>query len=222
MSDTADVDGEAAHQFRAAAEAGFEDDGYEPQLLWRIPIYLRSRKQYYAESIKRISALLEEAYEQQVREWSSPEGATLTREAWERSAKRYIDGLWSRQSPPWWGLHDAVGWIEIYGDTRAGEIWATLLLPRERISRQLTRKTFWHHDHKIVQLWSGITNDEIRHGIFIVVNELIQAPKLQKLFLDLEPWRRLVNHTDIAGVLTGAAAADLERQNAAEVSRSKS
>jgi hypothetical protein len=123
---------------------------------------------------------------------------------------------------PWWGLNDVVGWIEILGDTRAGEIWATLSLPTKRISRNLSRKVFRHVDHKIVRLESGISNEEIRHGIFIAVNELIHDPRLKNLDLDLEPWRRLVNHTDVAGLLMAAAAADDERRRAADAAGTSS
>ena len=90
--------------FREAVERGIKDDDYEPQILWLIPIYLRSRIQYYDEVISRIHREIDNLRRCYVSAYPSPE-------AFEKSS--IVNVVWYRNSPLWWGLDNVVGWIDL-------------------------------------------------------------------------------------------------------------
>jgi hypothetical protein len=127
---------------------------------------------------------------------------------WEHQSKRYIDHIWWRHSPPWWGVNDIVGWIDVLGDVRGLEITATLFLPKKRISRQLVKKEFWFAGMKRFPLEPAMSNERLREKTIGIVEELTQHQRVGKLFVYLHEWRLLVAHTDIDGILTAAATQD--------------
>ena len=86
--------------FREAVERGIKDDDYEPQILWLIPIYIRSRIQYYDEVISRIHREIDNLRRRYVSAYPSPE-------AFEKSS--IVNAVWYRNSPLWWRLDNVVG-----------------------------------------------------------------------------------------------------------------
>lgn len=198
--------------FRAMVESGVQDDGFEPVTLWRIPIYLRSRQQFYAEWVRKIREKIDRAYDEQEWPWGLDDGEPMPRQAWEQYAKRYIDWIWYRHSPPWWGANDVVGWIEVLACVRDLEISANLCLPKKRISRQLERKVYWFTEQRVVRLQPDCSNESLQEQTIAAVNELAQHPRLKKLCLDLDAWRLLAAHTDLYSILCDASIADGCRQ----------
>jgi hypothetical protein len=81
--------------FREMSESGQGHGGYEPQQLWRVPIYLRSRETYYQEAEEGVRRRIDDIWELSGRAYGS-------REAFEQSET--VENMWGWYTPVWWGL----------------------------------------------------------------------------------------------------------------------
>jgi len=178
-------------------------------VLWRIPIYLRTREQYYAEAERKIQSEIDRAYEEQKSLYGFDDGTPAPRDLWEQRAKRYIEWLKERWFPPPWWVNDVVGWIEVSAGDTGALICAKLFLPPKRFSRQLKDKVYFAVDFKWVYGQRDLDHEEIRKRTIAAVEALARHYRLKKLYVDLDAWRRLVARTDLAGILHDAGIADL-------------
>lgn len=119
--------------------------------------------------------------------------------------------LVSSEVPPWWGLNDVVGWIDVRLDVRAAKLDAALFLPKKRISRQLRNKVYWPEKCLSVPLGIEPTNDTLRRQSVELVELLLKAPRTRKLYTDLASWRRQVVHTDLIGLARDATVVEPTR-----------
>jgi hypothetical protein len=189
--------------FREAVESSIEDDGYEPQLLWLIPIFLRSRIQYYDETVARVRRRIEEHWKQ------SGQESYETREEFEQS--KFVQWIWYSEHPYWWGLTDIVGWIDVRACVRSREIQASLFLPTKRISRQLKDKRYVLRRKETVSLSEDVTNEQLQESLIQAVETICEDDRTKRLYVDLDQWRRLVRHTDLKGIIREATEEDLAR-----------
>lgn len=183
---------------REAIESDVEDDGYEPQPLWMIPVYLRSRLEYYDDALARIRNHTEGLMRDYGHLYSTPEGF-----------KRLEDIAWNRHSPYWWGLADIVAWMDVRACTRSAEIQVSLFRTTKKPSRRLRDKRYVFDGRTSVPIVVGATNEFLRERTIQAVERLAASAKLRKRYIDLERWRRLVRHTDLVGIINAAAEADL-------------
>ena len=170
------------------------DDSYEPPLLWLIPIYLRNRRQYYLEAVKRTRQQLDALWEQVRDVYNS-------REEFERS--HTVEFIWNRSGPPWWGLNDIIGWIDVrlYIADDNTRIELALFLPTKRISRRLVNKIFVFRQREVVPLKPSIPNRHIHDRIIAALKRLARDKRVGKYFVNLEYWERVIRHTDITGLV---------------------
>ena len=185
--------------FRELVEAGIEFDPYEPQILLLIPVYLRSRRQYYEEAAQRIHRKIEDF-------WQSQSHWYEFRDEFEKSS--LVTWIWDSGSPPWWGLNDVVGYIDVRVCVRKREIQAALFLPKKRISRQLKEKIFWFQRREAISLGERATNERLRSQVMELVHRLRADDRLKNRYVDLEQWQRILNHVDLVGLIKSAAASD--------------
>jgi hypothetical protein len=187
--------------FREAVERGIKDDDYEPQILWLIPIYLRSRIQYYDEVISRIHREIDNLRRRYVSAYPSPE-------AFEKSS--IVNAVWYRNSPLWWRLDNVVGWIDLRTCVRNREIQAALFLTTKRASRNMEDKRFVFRRRESVAISAPVSNYDLQHATIQALRPLASDTRLRDRYIDLDQWERLVTHTDLVGIIRQAAARDAE------------
>jgi hypothetical protein len=187
--------------FREAVERGIKDDDYEPQILWLIPIYLRSRIQYYDEVISRIHREIDNLRRRYVSAYPSPE-------AFEKSS--IVNAVWYRNSPLWWRLDNVVGWIDLRACVRNREIQAALFLTTKRASRNMEDKRFVFRRRESVAISAPVSNYDLQHATIQALRTLASDTRLRDRYIDLDQWERLVTHTDLVGIIRQAAARDAE------------
>ena len=187
--------------FREAVERGIKDDDYEPQILWLIPIYLRSRIQYYDEVISRIHREIDNLRRRYVSAYPSPE-------AFEKSS--IVNVVWYRNSPLWWGLDNVVGWIDLRACVRNREIQAALFLTTKRASRNMEDKRFVFRRRETVAISAPVSNYDLQHATIQALRTLASDTRLRDRYIDLDQWERLVTHTDLVGIIRQAAVRDAE------------
>jgi hypothetical protein len=198
----------SSRSFREMVKNGMKDDGYEPQLLWLIPIFLRPRIQYYDEAAADIHRRTDEY-------WSrSGQQVYGSREEFEQSS--LVQWIWDSGHPYWWGFNDIVGWIDVRACVRSQEIQVSLFLPSKRVSRKLKDKRFVFRRREVVALPQVTTNEQLRKGVFEAVEVIRGDDRIKKRYVDLDQWRRLVRHTDLVGIIREAANEDLERSSTEE------
>ena len=187
--------------FREVVERGIKDDDYEPQILWLIPIYLRSRIQYYDEVISRIHREIDNLRRRYVSAYPSPE-------AFEKSS--IVNVVWYRNSPLWWGLDNVVGWIDLRACVRNREIQAALFLTTKRASRNMEDKRFVFRRRETVAISAPVSNYDLQHATIQALRTLASDTRLRDRYIDLDQWERLVTHTDLFGIIRQAAVRDAE------------
>ena len=188
--------------FREVVERGLEDDGYEPQSLWLIPVFLRSRVQYYDEAAASIRKRIEEHWEQ------FGQNTYNSREEFEQSS--FVEWIWSDSHPYWWGLNDIVGWIDIRVCVRSRGIQVALFLPTKRVSRRLKDKRYVFRRRETISLSQHATNEQLRESLIEAVETIRNDERIKTRYVDLHQWCRLVRHTDLIGIIREAAEEDLE------------
>jgi hypothetical protein len=188
--------------FRELVESGVEDDGYEPQSLWLIPVFRKSRIQYYEEAATSIRRRIEEHWERLREVYDS-------RADFENSS--LFQWLWDSGHPYWWGLNDVVGWIDIRACVRSKELQVSLFLPTKRISRNLKNKTYVFRRKETVPLSPQATNESLQKSVIQAVEAIVGDNRLKGRYVDLHQWYRLVRHTDLIAIIREAASEDSER-----------
>ena len=179
--------------FRELIESGVPDPGYEAAGLWLLPILLRPRIQYYKEMAARIRLQID-------RLWDTSGYMFGSREKFEQSDT--VDTIWRIGSPPWWGLNDIVGYIDIRLLEHSRQIWVALFLPTKRISRQLVQKVFAINRLETIYLDDGpIENELLRQKLIETVEAVRHDPRVERLYVDVDRWRLCVFHTDLVGIL---------------------
>jgi hypothetical protein len=184
--------------FRESVEMG-EGDGYEPQLLWLIPLTLRSRKQFYDEVVATIRNDIE-------RGWKQFAHLYLDRAKYEASS--YVDSLWRGHSPYWWGLDDVVAWIDARACVRSREIQLGLFLPSKRISRKLKEKRYVHQFRRVVAIPERTTNKKLQVAVISAIKSLKKEEKVKHLVLNTDQWFRVIRNTNLTGIIRSAYVAD--------------
>jgi hypothetical protein len=194
--------------FREIVEGGLEDDGYEPQSLWLIPIFLRSRIQYYNEAAASIQTRIEEYWER------FGQSTYNSREEFKQTS--LVEWIWSNGHPYWWGLNDIVGWIDIRACVRSREIQVALFLPTKRVSRQLKDKRYVFCRRETISLPERATNEQLQERVIEAVETIRNDEHIKTRYVELNQWCRLVRHTDLVGIIREAAEEDLMRISAEE------
>lgn len=187
--------------YRKLAESSLEGDDYEPLCLWLIPVLLRSRKQYYADAVAKTKQLVEWY-------WKTRGPAFASRADFEKST--FLQQTWEREAPPWWGLNDIIGWIDVRLSVREREIWVSLFVPDKRISRNLKEKVYSCRLQERVTLPNRSTNEKLSSDLIGAVERVAAAPVIRGRCADLASWRRCVRHTDLIGIIHDTANAYLE------------
>jgi len=170
------------------------DDSYEPLLLWMIPVYLRTRQEYYLDAVKnarrRIDAL-----------WEQTKNSYESRDEFERT--RIVEYIWNRSGPPWWGLNDIVGWIDVrlFSKIEDTRIELSLFLPTKRISRRLVDKRFVFRRREVVPVTPNMTNQSIHEEVIVALNTITSDKRIRKYFVEIENWRLKIYHTDVQGLI---------------------
>jgi hypothetical protein len=194
--------------------SGALDSDYEWQPLWLIPIYLRSRRQYYSEAVHAIDRRIAATWKRRQQWVTSP----AQRQSWEDFQKAdYVANARETGTQPWWGLNDVVGYIDVQLDIADAAIHALLFLADKTISRRLTRKRFVSKRQVTIHLeevGEVLDNARLREQIAEAVVELRSDPQLTKLYVDLDRWHILLVNTDLVGVVREVA----ERLKRAEFS----
>jgi len=93
-------------------------------------------------------------------------------------------------------------------------IQAALFLTSKRPSRRLRDRIYVHRRHETYELRGGETNDRLQDETVRLVEALASDTRVRRRYLDLEPWQRLVRHTNILRIMLDALAADRARRDA--------
>ena len=178
--------------FREIAENKKPDYSYEPLCLWLIPLYLRTRQRYYDEAASKIKKYIDNL-------WDKVSGGFTTRDEFEKST--IVESIWGRYAPYWWGLNDIVGWIDVRLSVPHRQIQLALFLPSKRVSRNLKEKMFVFQYMEVIDVPNFATNDELQSKVMGTLHIMIQDPRIKRFFIDLEPWHRIICHTDLVGII---------------------
>ena len=176
--------------FRELVENNYDD--YEPLALWLIPLYLRSREQYYEEAANSIRKHIEDL-------WVKLKVVFPNRDDFDKL--NVIDSIWQRYTPYWWGLNDVIGWIDIRLCVRSRQIQISVFLPAKRISRRLKDKKFGFQYLETIDLPDIATNEELQNSVLAKLNSIIQDKRINKFFVDIEPVSRMIRHTNLVSVI---------------------
>jgi hypothetical protein len=175
------------------AESGVFD-GYLPQILMTIPIHLRSREQYYKDAVEEVRGRLDWAWEIYKHLPDNP-----TREDFEKS--EHGEGWWQRGTPPWWGLNDIIGFIEIRIDLMESQFLVALFLPKNKRLRASTRmRAVWPAGLEKVPFGRNVSASEVRDRIKTELIAFSDDTRLRRRYLDLEPYFLLLDNTDLIGL----------------------
>ena len=184
-------------------------DGRAGLVLWRIPIYLRSREAYHKEAERKIQREIDRAYQEQRHLFVCADGTPAPRDLWEQIARKHTESVKARNNPPPWQVNDIVGWIEVSAGDTGALVCARLFLPQKRISRQLKGKVYFAVDSRCVYAQPDLDLEELRKRTIAAVAALARHDRLKKLHLDLGTWRQLVVRTDLGDILRDVGIADL-------------
>jgi hypothetical protein len=190
--------------FREIIELSKNNDEYEPLTLWLIPIYLRCIKKYYEDAVDLIRKKI-------LNLWTKVNDIYPSFDEFEKTDS--ANSIWEWDTPYWWGLNDVVGWIDVRLCVRKRQIQFSLFLPTKRISRKLQDKKYGFCCMDIIDLPEKATNEELRIWVIRKLNLLMQNEKIQKLFIDLKPIKRIIYHTDLVGIIKEFALEDWENLN---------
>jgi hypothetical protein len=188
--------------FREIVESKKPGDDYEPLMLWLIPFYLRTRQQYYDEAASKIKKYIDDL-------WNKVSDTFYTRDEFEKST--VLESIWDSYTPYWWGLNDVIGWIDVRLCVRHRQIQLSLFLPSKRVSRKLKDKMFAFQDSEIIDLPDIATNNDLQNKVIEALHIIIQDPRIKRFFIDLEPWYRIIRHTDLVGIIQEFAHDDWEK-----------
>lgn len=189
--------------FREVVESGTKDDGYEPQLLWLVPVFYTSRIQYYDYAVNNIHKQIE-------RQWRNiGQQYYATREDFEKSS--VVRLIWDSGTPFWWGLNDIVGWLDVRACVRKHEIQVALFLPQKHISRNLKEKVYVVRRKEQLRFSEQSSNFELQEGIIQIIVTMKSDSRVNKRYMDYAHWFRLIKHTDIKGVIREAEDEDMDR-----------
>jgi hypothetical protein len=186
------LEGKRKPLLKSLAENDLGKDEYEPVQLWLLPILLRTRQQYYDDAIAKVKRDIEHM-------WQSSGSLYPTREAFDSSD--FVDGVWRRASPYWWGLNDIAGFIDIRANVGAAAIEATLFLTSKRPSKRLVDKLYVHRRRERVELRGGETNDDLQSATDAVVTRLAGDSRIKRRYLDIDGWRLVLSSTDLVRLL---------------------
>lgn len=181
-------DGDADWFRRVANEPLALFNRYEPPLLWLLPIFLRPRNQYYADAATAVRKRIEE-------QWRDYGNIYRDRDEFGKSS--FVKRAWESGSPPWWGLHDIVGWIDIRLYVQTRDIRISLFLPTKKISRQLKEKTFVCRLQERIALPDHTPNPDIRKLVVAGVDKVASDRMIARFYVDLRTWRRMIEHLDM-------------------------
>ncbi len=187
--------------FRELVESKTPNDDYEPLSLWLIPLYLRSRKQYYDEAADSIKKHIDEL-------WEKVRDIFPSRDEFEKTDS--VDSIWARYTPYWWGLNDVVGWIDIRLCVRKRQIQLSSFLSAKRVSRKLKDKKYGFQSIEVIDLSEIATNEELQNIVLDKLNSMSHDKSIRKLFVDLKPLYRVICHTDLVGIIQEFAREDCE------------
>ena len=178
--------------FREMCDRGLQPDDYEPQQVCLIPIYLRPRYQFYREAEKRIRDRIEEVWQISGRAWES-------RQAFEASES--TNNIWLRESPPWWGVNDIIGYMDLRMSLPDQEFQVGLFLPIKRISRRLKDKTFVFKHMERRPFPSGKPN-HVAQDLFIeMISTICERSEVKSRYVQFDSWARVVRSLDLLGLL---------------------
>lgn len=187
--------------FQRLARGEIEPAGYEPLSLGLIPILLRSRKQYYQDAVATTRKLID---------WYWETSKTIYPSRAHFEGSDFIQGVWEREAPLWWGLNDIIGWIDVRLCVRAREFQISVFLPTKRISRVFQNKAYFCHFQESIKLPGRSTNAELRKVLIKGVEKVAADRRLRRRYLNLGGWRSLVQYLDLIGLIRVTAEADIE------------
>ena len=165
--------------------------------LWLLPIYLRTKQEYYKDSDKDILRLLDSYWETSNHIYTSRAEFNSSDVAREIRMEKH---------PPPWRFNDIIGWISIDASPGSKKILVELVLTKARFSRQLKQKSYVVQDFKYVFYSKNSTNEEVRQRVFKTADELLKASRrVRKCHVNLASWERLLAKTDIIGLLHDAS-----------------
>jgi hypothetical protein len=171
----------------AAGEDAFRD--LEPLQLWLLPIHLRSRRQFYEDAVAQAQRRIEGL-------WATQGFLFASRDEFDGSAS--VENVWRSLSPPWWGLNDIVGFIDVR--MHATEIATSLFTTTKRATRVLKHRTYVFRRSETVPVAFKDSNRTLRPAVVAAVQTLAQDPSVAGRYLDLSRWRPLVEHMDLAAL----------------------
>jgi hypothetical protein len=183
---------EAMMSFREMCDAGLRSDEYEPQQVCLIPIYLRTRYQFYREAEEAIRDRIEEV-------WSAAGSAWKSREDFDRSES--TNNIWLRESPPWWGANDIVGYLDLRMSLPQQEFQVGLFMPMKRVSRSLRDKKFVFTHMERRPFPSRQPNSTAQELFVEMVTEVCRRPEVKKRYVERESWAHIIRRIDLLGLL---------------------
>ena len=185
--------------FREMAEDGSLDTiDSQPLQLSLIPVYLRSRKLYYLEKAAAIRKRIDDTWD----EWVTPPYDSRA----DFDASDLVEKLWRGRSPPAWELNDIVGFIDVRLLVHSRKIQAALFMPDKQVSRRLKNKEpYVFIRMETLELGERATNHQLRTEVTRLVDNLRSHAVLKRRFIDLEAWRRTLDHVDLVGLIKDEA-----------------
>ncbi len=169
--------------------------------LFVIPMYLRSRKRYYADAEKAKKELIERFCEQFPEEMRS-----------DSTVKKSAEGLAEDNSWPPWQFNDIVGYIVLDwdGGTRfRGRIFAEKGKRHSRNALRRSRRPIVYlretEDEQVSSLLGRFreksTNQEIREALERLLNRFEQMARKSNRYIDLTVVRVILKHLDLKSFL---------------------
>jgi hypothetical protein len=168
-----------AHSFRDLALSGQPSTDYAPQPIVSIPIYLRNKSQYYKDAVDAVRKQLDILWEA----YSQRPGAD--RDEFERSER--AKWFWDHGTPPWWGVNDVIGYIQVLIDPLDHELYVSLFLPTKRISRVTKNKVFWNVRTERRDIDRPMGNAGLRLLILDLIADVANDTRVRRYHLDLRP-----------------------------------
>lgn len=168
------------------------DTSFQPLALWLLPVLLRTRDRYYGDAMRAIRSQLDSTWELQRSNFGS-------REEFEQSLS--AQRLWRAAQPPWWGLNDIVGYIDIALDLSESAIRCALFATKQRPSRTLVYKMFVPVATELVSLRQHSTNEPLRTAVLASAANLARNPRVKGRCIDLLPLQAHLRRTNLVGLI---------------------
>jgi hypothetical protein len=182
------------------ADGDLQKTGRHPLQLWLLPVHLRSHDKYYQDAIDSTRHEIEESWTQHGRLYASRE---------EFDASDFVRNTWARASPYWWGIDDIVGYIDVRASLAERQLQATLFLTTKRPSRTLVNKKYVAKQKEVVAFGTHAANNELRAQLASAVRRIAENSALANREFDYLSWARVLDHTDLVGILRAEAEAVL-------------